>query len=231
MRSEFKKYDNLSYRTILWKLRGEGLPEDMVAKTIDSVKAFRMARKKERASRREIEKQWGEVIMSLQQELKIVRSMVRYKTKDPAPERDDFVKHYFEVLNKLYVKLNAQRQQSKALPEHDHWTDYVPHHIKAAMIDAANDIPRRDKAKLKNPFERKIPLDLFDLRKGRLQRATRAQLHTVREKIEQDPDNAQLKAKEKHIMQALDKINTLEVGEHVPNTWHGLVGHDVPQEN
>lgn len=226
MRNEFKKYDKLSYRTILWKLRGEGLPEDIIAKTIDGIKEFRKARTKERASRKEAEKQWGEIILALQHERKIVRSMVRYKPKNPAPEREEFITHYFEVLTKVYERLNTKRQQSAGLPEHDHWTDYVPHHIKAALMDAAINIPHRDKAKIKTPFERTIPFALFDLRKGRLQRSTRAQLQTVLERQVQEPDNAQLKVKEARIREALVKISALEMGQHVPNTWHGLVEKD-----
>jgi hypothetical protein len=223
MRNPYAKYDGKAYREITWQLRNEGLPEQMVQNTIDNIKAFRNARTKDRAKRREREKQWGEVISALQHERKIVRSMVRYKTKDPAPEREEFVQQYFEVLNKLYAKLDTRRKAAQDLPEHDHWTDYVPANIKAAFLSAALNIPHRDKAKLKTPFERKLPLDLYDLKKGRLQRATRKQLNTVMEKLNQDPLNNTLREQATAMRKALDRLSELELGEHVPNTWHGLV--------
>lgn len=223
MRNMLRKYNNMSYRSIIWDLRGAGMPEPMIQQTVENIKEYRKTRAKDRARLREADKQWGEIIMALQHERKIVRSMVRYETKDPAPEREEFVTHYFEVLNKLYDKLNAKRRTADDLPEHDHWVDYVPQHIKTALIDAANHIPRRDKAKLKSPFERKIPLTLFDLQRGRLQRATRKQLLTATDRLTQDPDNEKLKEQIAAMNKALDKLKVLELGEYVPKTWHGLV--------
>jgi hypothetical protein len=222
MRDPYLRFKGKTYRVITWELRYDGLPESMVQETIANIKAFRKARTKERAKLREMDKQWGEVISALQHERKIVRSMMRYKTKDPAPEREEFVQHYFDVLNKLYEKLNTKRKAAQALPEHDHWTDYVPAHIKAGFVDAALEIPRRDKAKLKTPFERKLPLDLYDLKKGRLQRSTRKQLNTAIEKLNLDPTNTKLQETATAMRKALDRINNLELGEHVPNTWHAL---------
>lgn len=223
MRDPYSKYKGKTYRAITWELRNADIPEPMVQDTIEAIKAFRKTRTKELAKIREINKQWGEIITGLQHERKIVRSMVRYKTKDPSPERAQFVRDYFDVLNKLYEKLNNRKNERKELPKHDHWTDYVPEHIKAAFVSEMLSIPRREKAKIKTPFERRLPFELYALKKVRLQRATRKQLNTAVEKLNLDPLDTKLREQVDAMRLALERINNLEAGTHVPNTWHAMV--------
>ena len=92
---------------------------------------------------------------------------------------------------------------------------YVPSvQIKDAFVEAAAEIPPRNRAKIKHPFERTDPLDLHDRRKARLLRRTRSELQTVEEAGDMD--------KAERIRKAIEVINKLPPNAHVPNTWHGV---------
>ena len=223
MRNAFSKYDGLSYRDITWTMRGEGLPEQLIQDTLEQLREFRRARTAAKAKRRQADKQWGEVISALQHERKIVRSMLRYKTKEDAPERADFVRHYFDVLTTLYERLKTKKLAAQEMPPHDHWTDYVPEKIKDAFRSESYALPRRDRAKAKEPFERKLPAELHNLKKARLLRATHKQLNTVLEKLAQEPTSVKYAEQASAMRKALENIHALEPTDHVPNTWHAMV--------
>lgn len=217
MATRGEPFKGLSYRVIAWKLRDKGMPETLVMQTIEQLKRDRAERTKERAARRVHRTAWDEVIEPLQHERRIVRTMVRYKTAEPAPERDEFVTNYNAVLIKTYERLVNLRNRG-GMPEHNHWTDYVPDNIKEAFIQAAADIPPRNRAKMKTPFERTIPMDLHDRRKGRLLRRTRTERLTA-----ESEGNIEKMYK---LDEALDRIHALPPNAYVPNTWHGLFDAD-----
>jgi len=223
-RKSLAYYDGKAYRDIEHQLRKERLPESIVVDTIAEIRAFRKERTASKARARESAKQWGEIVSALQHERKIVRSMVRYKTQDPAPEREEFVTAYMAVLDNLYKRLSTKRKQAADLPEKgkDHWSDYIPVHIKTAIVAAAANIPRRDRERVKTPFERKLPLDLSALRRGRLYRKTRTLLDDAVRTLIPNPSDEKLQERVRNLRQALDKINALEPNAHVPDTWTEL---------
>lgn len=208
-----RKYKGKTYRDIEWSLRYSETPEVIIIDTLDALRKMRAEAKKKKLANRAADIAWGEIIEALQHERRIVRTMVRYKTATPAPERDEFVANYNAVLTKTYGKLTMLRREAK-MPEHQHWTDYVPEHIKEAFTQAAADIPPRNRAKMKQPFERTIPMDLNDKRRARLLRRTRTELQTA--KMSGDAVLVD------EIEQALEKIKALPNNAHVPNTRHGL---------
>lgn len=208
-----RKYKGKTYRDIEWSLRYSETPEPIIIDTLDALRKLRAEAKRKKLANRAADIAWGEIIEALQHERRIVRTMVRYKTAEPAPERDEFVASYNAVLTKTYGKLSMLRREAK-MPEHQHWTDYVPEHIKEAFTQAAADIPPRNRAKMKQPFERTIPMDLNDKRRARLLRRTRTELQTAR----MSGDAVLVD----EIEQALEKIKALPNNAHVPNTRHGL---------
>lgn len=226
MKKSYEAYDGQAYRDITWRLRNDGIEERLVQSIIENIRAFRNARTKDKAKRREQKKQWGELISSLQHERKIVRSMVRYKTSDPAPERDEFTANYMAVLDKLHAKLTTKSKATPELPEHSHWTDYVPIRIKAAFVEAALAIPTRQKAKTKTPFERRIPLALFDRKKNRLTRSIRKSMETLKLNRAVELDTEKLDKQESNLRQALRILNNTDPGEDLPRTWHGLLKNE-----
>lgn len=223
MSDPYRKYDGYSYREVHRILIHNGQTPEMAELTIAQMRRQRSAQSIAKRQRKESDKQWGEVIEALQHERRIVRSMVRYKTKHPAPEREEFVAEYFAVLNKLYERLEKLRRIDRELPEHTHWTDFVPDRIKAAFRVAADEVPPRDRAKFKQPFQRTSPINLCVKRKARLLRYTRATLETTIERLDEDPENAKLLRKELLLRKAIDRVNALEDNAHVPNHWAQMV--------
>lgn len=223
MSDPYRKYAGWAYREIRAKLFSEGQTPEMADLTLAQIKRQRSAQSVAQRQRKESDKQWGEVVEALQHERRIVRSMVRYKTKHPAPEREEFVAEYFAVLNKLYERLEKLRRIDRELPEHTHWTDFVPDRIKAAFRVAADEVPPRDRAKFKQPFQRTSPINLCIKRKARLLRYTRATLETTIERLDEDPENEKLARKELLLRKAIDRVNALEDNAHVPNHWAQMV--------
>lgn len=209
-----RKFKSLSYREIYWRLRKQEMPEASIEETITALRADRELMRQQKLAKRAADTAWGEVLEALQHERRIVRTMVRYKTATPAPERDEFVRSYNDVLVKTYAKLCLLRKRG-GMPEHTHWTDYVPANIKQAFIDAAAEIPSRTRAKIKQPFERTDPYDLHDRRKGRLLRRTRNELKTAEDVGDE--------AKAEQIRTAIEVIKELPPSAHLPNTWHGVL--------
>jgi hypothetical protein len=223
MRDPYRKYQGIAYRELRFVLLREGLSEQAAEETILDIKRIRADLGNKKRQQKELTKQWGEVIESLQHERKIVRGMARYKTKTPAPERDEFVAQYFAVLNTLYEKLCKKRTFEQALPEHSHWTDFVPDRIKEAFAVEANAIPPRDKAKFKEPFQRTSPMALSERRRARLLRATRATLDAVLIKQDVNTENEKLDRKEWLLREAVKRIKELPSNAHVPSHWAEMV--------
>lgn len=231
MADPFRKYQGLTYREIAWRLRYTQMPEEMIESTIASIKEHRRALATAKAKIREREKQWGEVLASLQHERKIVRSMLRYKTKEPAPERDEFLAHYMTVLDELYEKLQAKKRLDRELPTHSHWTDYVPERVRKAFIEEADLVPPRQKARFKQPFKRTDPTKLRDLRQGRLLRHIQKALDTVIGRLEIDPDNPRYGRLEYLLRKALHRTKKLPIDAHVPNHWKYMVPDLMDQDD
>lgn len=217
MTTLLKRYKGKTYRTIEWTLRSSGMPEPLILQTLETLRKERSDAKVGKLKRHASDKAWKEVIEPLQHERRIVRTMARYKTVEPSPEREDFVQQYNDALTRVYDTLSALKRKG-GMPEHSHWTDYVPSRIKHAFTAAAADIPPRNRARLKQPFERTLPLALYDRRKGRLLRKTYNELTTV--EGNGDVDRAE------QIRTAIERIRALPEGAHVPDTWHSLVQKD-----
>lgn len=215
MRDPFAKFRSMTYRSIQWQLRREEMPEDLIDKTIAAIKEQRSSLTNAKRKRTAHKRAWDELIAPLQHERRIVRSMVNYKTRTPSPEREQFAQDYYAVLSKAYDKLAALRAAQDKLPEHDHWTDYVPDRIKDAFIEEAALIPPRAHAKMKIPFERTVPALLHNKRKTRMMRHIYAEIETA--SAAGDTDKA------KKLRLALDKLKALPDNAHIPGHWSGLL--------
>lgn len=229
MRDPYKKYEGIAYRELRPKLIREGMSEQEAEDLILDIKRTRAVQATSKRQQKELAKQWGEVIEALQHERRILRGMVRYKPKTPAPEREEFVAHYYAALTTLYEKLCRKRSLVQELPEHSHWTDFVPDRVKDALIEAANAVPPRDRAKFKEPFQRTSPINLSIRRRERLLRATRSTLESVLVKQDVNTEDPRLDRKEWLLRTAIDRINALPNNAHVPNHWADMV-RDMMQD-
>lgn len=229
MRDPYKKYEGIAYRELRPKLIREGMSEQEAEDLILDIKRTRAVQATSKRQQKELAKQWGEVIEALQHERRILRGMVRYKPKTPAPEREEFVAHYYAALTTLYEKLCRKRSLVQELPEHSHWTDFVPDRVKDALIEAASAVPPRDRAKFKEPFQRTSPINLSIRRRERLLRATRSTLESVLVKQDVNTEDPRLDRKEWLLRTAIDRINALPNNAHVPNHWADMV-RDMMQD-
>lgn len=230
MRDEFKKFKGLSYRDIRWRLHGQGLPDDLIEKTIAHIQADRQEHADAQRRKKVQDKAWQELFAVLQHERRIVRSMTKYETTTPAPERDEFVEAYFTVLNTLHERLTLLRRRG-GMPEYGHWTDYVPQRIKDALVEAAATIPPRHKAKLKEPFQRTSPIALRNLRHGRLLRRTIKEREAVLMRLQANSDDDQAKRKVAVLETAIKRIRAMEDNAYVPDHWRDMVPEmfDTPE--
>tara|TARA_R110000868_G_scaffold33934_1_gene122797 strand:- start:127 stop:873 length:747 start_codon:yes stop_codon:yes gene_type:complete len=234
LEKNYKKYDGKSYREILGDLRKKmsGTEADDY---VDEIKAFRKQRHKNKSATRVRTKRYAEIILALQHERKIVGAMVRYKTASPCPERVAYVQAYNAVLTKVHAMLTELKTKSRdeeavENPPHsgqkkDHWSDYVPPHIKERVYNLSALVPQRHKAKAKEPFQRTIPVPLHNLRRGRLMRQIQAEMGTITNIIQMDDafDAEKLEGKRSDLRRALDKLKDLSPTDSVPSTWHGLL--------
>lgn len=223
MSTKYRDLDGLAYREIRSRLEREEMPEPLIEQTLQEIKYDRAARANHKRHTKERNKRWGEVIASLQHERRILRGMLRYKTKAPAPERDEFVEQYFAALTRVYDDLQKRKVLDRELPTYSHWTDYVPERIKQAFIEAANSVPPRDRAKMKEPFQRTDPLELAGLRRGRMLRYIRSTLESVQIRLDANPDDEAALRKDTLLREALKRVNETPANAHLPNHWADMV--------
>ena len=114
--------------------------------------------------------------------------------------------------------------KEKNLPNHgEHWTDFVPSHIKQRVLELFNAVPHTPKARRKIPFERVISSELHTMRKERLRKRTEKDLRRARQDALINPDSEEVKATIEKINEALEHIDKLEPHEPVPTTWQRLM--------
>jgi hypothetical protein len=172
---------------------------------------------------------WNELRLPLDYEIRLVRRMVSYKGGSTV--RNDALNGYLLVLGKLHDRFHRLAQDLDTMPSEIakdknypnngvHWSDWVKREVKEAVLDLFDAIPKQGQ-KVKVPFERKIPVPLYNQLKTRLLRRTEKEL--VHEKnhnlIEYTEGRASTINK---ITQALAWIESTAEGEALPTTWHGF---------
>ena len=217
----------------------EALIEDMRRDGLDEI----ARRKSLNAMRIKVEGMWREKILPLQAEKKRVVASLAYTThnRNNADPRQMALKAYLKVLDELLLRMKREAKvlpdgydkrttmtpseyvKAKNIPNNgDHWSDFVPQHIKDRVCQMFDEIPHTPKAKRKIPFERVVGIELHTLLKDRLIRRTEKELVKCKQDVLLNPNNEKLPERVQRIEQALAKIDKLEPNEPVPATWHGL---------
>jgi hypothetical protein len=216
----------------------ELLIEQMKREGLDAI----AKKKSENARRKQLERMWHEHITPLQEEKKRVVASLAYPThnRNNADPRQMALKAYLKVIDTLLGKM---RREASAVPFDDrptmspieyakeknatnggeHWTDFVPTHIKQRVCQMFDEIPHTPKARRKIPFERVVGIELHELRKERLIRRTEKELVRCKQDVLLNPRDDAMRERVQRIEEALDKIDRLEQHEPVPTTWHGLI--------
>ena len=196
----------------------------------------------EKARKKQLEHMWNEHIVPLRTERKRVVASLAYKThnQNNADPRQMALKAYRKVLDTLLSRMEREASgrpfddrptvspieyaKMKNAPNGgEHWTDFVPTHIKQRVIAMFDEIPYTPKARRKIPFERVIGDELHDIKKERLIRRTEKELVRCKQDVLLNPRDEAMRERVQRIEDALDKIDQLETGEFVPTTWQGLL--------
>jgi len=220
----------------------------------DAVKAEKAVVRAERAKTRTVKDLWRNVINPLVNEQRSVRSMLRYESERyPNPERRQALNGYDLLLKKVKLKLREYKHYAKRTPKEqalrekekgklipndgEHWTDWVPQHIKQATVEAFLAIPRAAKARVKEPFPRIMTkADNEKLRGMHIKTAKRElleaeqELHMIQELNKGEPSDAARDAQDR--VEQIENIKNwlicAEGNECIPRTWGELLTAKLP---
>lgn len=217
----------------------EALVEAMKRDGLDEI----ARRKSLNAMRIKVEGMWREKILPLQAEKKRVVASLAYPThnrNNPDP-RQMALKAYLKVIDELLGRMKREARvlpngydkrttmtpseyiKAKHVPNNgEHWSDFVPQHIKDRVCLMFDAIPHTPKARRKIPFERVVGEELHNVLKGRLIRRTEKEFIRCKQDVLLNPSDERMRERVKRIETALDKIDKLDPNEPVPATWHGL---------
>jgi hypothetical protein len=231
-RMQFVHYMKFSPKELHNALIKRNLQPLMVEHIKRTVREQQLKLRAEKSKEGQLKFYWQQINAPLKAEIKIVRSMLSYKTWNPNEKRIEALEVYAGVLNELRVKFRLYELRDKILPTQlakeknlpnrgIHWVDWVPEKIKTRVYELFADIPPKAKAKQKEPFMRTIPITLnADLRE-RLHIRTSKELdnEVSEQEIEYDEKRA---LRIEQMKRALYKIDKLPLTDPIPYTWHGL---------
>lgn len=213
---------------VLRYLRREGM--DYLAK-----------RRSDNARRIKVGGMWNEHINPMQTEKKRIVASLAYPTynRNNSDPRRMALKAYLTVIDTLLGKMRREATcvpfedrptmtpieyaKAKNVPNNgEHWTDFVPLHIRQRVCQMFDEIPYTPKARRKIPFERVVGAELHNLLKERLIRRTEKELVRCKQDALLNPNDEKLPERIQKMEEALDKIEKLDPNEPVPTTWQGL---------
>lgn len=247
---------HLSDRELNNLLVKRGVPRIDVLRVRKEVAALKLELRKQKARKRAIDELWRNVLNPLANELRVVRSMLRYESgKYPNPKRREAIDAYLKALLKVKEKLREYRYYKERTPkeqaEHmkelgktipndgEHWTDWVPEKVKAAIsaafLAAKQTAPAH--ARIKEPFPRTMTkADNHKLRythivtaKKELREAEQ-ELTIVRDMNKGESSEAERDAQAKvaHVQNILNWLICAEDTEVIPKTWGELLAAELP---
>lgn len=230
---------------VLDKLHAEGKSISYIeAVRADGLEYLRQ-RKSDKARAKQLANMWNVHITPLKLEIKRVVASLAYDNynKNNADPRQMALKAYRTVLTELLRRMDRESSSRpfddrptmspieyakvKNVPNGgEHWTDYVPTHVKQRVITLFDAVPHKPKAKRKIPFERIVGIELHELKMSRLIRRTEIELARHKQELSIDSNNNPLRERIQRIESALAEIKKIEVNEYVPTSWQGLLTHN-----
>jgi hypothetical protein len=202
---------------------------------------FIAQRKSDNARKKQLANMWHVHIEPLRLERKRVVASLAYRghNRNNGDPRQMALKAYKKVLDEL---LRRMKREACGVPHVDrptmtpveyakvknapnngeHWTDFVPSHIKQKVLALFEVVPHTPKARRKIPFERVIDSEMHNIRKERLIKRTEKELMRSKQDVLLHPHNDAVLERVQRIEDALVKISQLDPNEPVPTTWHGL---------
>lgn len=193
-----------------------------------------------------LRREWGNLLYPLRVERDNAKVGLRYKSGKMATgeQRIEVFTAYIAVMDKLldrlsvpstrptqtprgYAKtLNAQKRGSPITNEGQHWTDWVPPHIKHAISEAFAGLLRKHSARPKVPFQRVVPPSQHIKQKETLLKRTLSDLAIIERMWNINPteENADLYIRINQALRAIDNAGPTDL---MPATWRGM---ELPQK-
>lgn len=206
----------------------------------EAIRNAKASKRSEEAKRVRLTRLWRDLLEPLTNEMRGVYSMKRYnKERYPNPERREALDAYDAVLVKLKKKLQryhkaynmtpAEKAAEMDVPNNGaHWTDWIPEHIKTAIVNAFAQIPHTFKARTKTPFERTVPKTANSKQRAKLiEQVQRERMKTEQElavlkEVAKGEDNESIREARDYLERLADAeqaILEMTDNEVVPATW------------
>jgi hypothetical protein len=197
----------------------------------DEVAQLKESQRVDKITRTQRKAEWDKLLKPLRYELNNAKVGRAYDLDaEPRVEAFDAYILVMETLLTRFAKpmksLEATPIQlaiEKALPNNgEHWTDWVPEKIKVKIAVAFEDLPHKQRAKRKVPFQRLSTPEQNAKAKEKLLRRTQKEIETLERKqdIVQTESGQATLLKMRQAMKVIIKLNDTE---HIPATWAGVL--------
>lgn len=253
--SGLKKYTLEQVRAIL---EGQGYDAEEVERKVEGIRKERALLRAKKVKHVRAVTYWRYLRTPLKREIEIAKSSLAYiksRGNDDTVKREAY-EAYLMVLGKLlhqfdvYAEVNPsdtptqvlhqeqERGKLKFVTKGEHWADWVPAKVKLAVQDLFDEVPYRKQAKVKKPFERRIPKGSQRSRRTMLDEAMAKELDTLQVKHAaytaapgmSDALLAELQTQRDRLMSTMRKIKRAQSvlrekrdNKPFPITWHGLL--------
>jgi hypothetical protein len=260
--SGFTKHTLAEIRNIL---QAHGWPITSIDEKVEAIRKERAALKGQKLKLYRSVLYWRYLRTPLKREIDVCRTSTEYidrktlrgdELDDVDTARREAYEAYRLVLTRLlgqfdlFIEINpsmtptqvlAQEQargKLKYVAQGEHWADWVPPKVKAQVSALFLEIPYRKQAKVKIPFERKVPKGSQRSRRAVLEGAMAKELETLQVKhAAYTPDDTmsdavqeELTLQQGKIMAKIRKIKLAQArlakkqdNKPFPTTWHGLL--------
>lgn len=238
------------------RMTKRGIPAHLVAAAVEAFREQVKDTKREKLFAGQHRRFWSLLLRPLMYELDSARSGLRYARTLNAnnTQKIDALEAYVIVLEELAMRLVEHRDdrahtpsqlaklyndqhkrfaKGHFVPNHgEHWTDWVPRHIKLRVSDMFEFAPRERHARPRIPFQRTMPPALTSRAESALRKRTLNELEPLERILEaypNHPDREKIQAKVDKMRTALNKLLNLKPNDFVPTTWQALVNHALDE--
>lgn len=243
MQPRYPRFMRMGKPRIFKILQDEGTPVALIHDIVAAVEEDQQIKRSETATRNQHAAQWSGLLMPLNAEIRRTQGSLAYEGTTSI-ERIEALEAYLAVLMKVKAMLNkianppeddeqprqtpaqavkARHGTDKEIPNDGlHWADWVPERIKERVTLMFEAIPYKPRAKIKKPFERKIPLGLYVKMKNKLRDRCVNEAQVAQRTFnvtKQDKDQAKVLLAAK----ALQVLHELPEGSPLPRDWRKLV--------
>ena len=229
-------------------------PDDLRHKIVELVTKQRHHRANEKRKRGQLTPLWEHLMLPLAGEIKNTHAMLRYTSRNEERNaaRVEALTAYLTVITTLYDRFKELRRANEKSPirmakekdpplpnNGEHWTDWIPDHIRQRTLALFTRIPKLAYAKTKEPFSRVMPPDVHAKIKPRIERRLESDLAVLETDLmlmelhpitgnpleDEETERALLaqRARVDKARRAREILATMTDNEVLPITWHGLV--------